>query len=530
MASFHRIRSVMLAGVACSILSACGADGVASPGEGVIVLPAPTPAPAPAPAPTPAPTPTPPALVTPAAACPNIPGPNQLVDLGTISGPEGTWRNCGFPERFTANTAISRTPGVIYSLPGRVDVGTDQGAASTNVAVTLTIDPGVVIFGGTGVSFLVVNRGNKIDAVGTPQRPIIFTGRGDVVGSATDNTSQLWGGVVLLGRAPVTDCLAPGAAEGTAACERDTEGTSNALGGGAQPADNSGRFSFVQIRYSGFVLSANSELQALTTTGVGSGTEISNIHSHNSSDDGVEFFGGRHNVRNLVVTGAEDDSLDTDVGYKGFIQFVIAVHRAGSAGTTLGDSMIEADSNGNESAVPRQNTRLANFTFVQRAAGSNGASILLRGGTDYHMMNGVISSPTLPCLRMNSATTIQAANAALDDVGPPKFDSVVMQCGGSNPFVGSGGVTAAEVASIFGAGTNVSSTFTTSLTNVYVNGPNETARTPFNASTVNPFFVNTDYIGAVKDANDTRFQGWTCNSATANFGSSSIACTALPTT
>src|SRR3546814_4562260 len=102
-----------------------------------------------------------------------------------------------------------------------------------------------------------------IDAVGTPTQPIIFTGRGNVVGSATDNTSQLWGGIVLLGRAPITDCLAPGAAEGTAACERDTEGTSNALYGGATPTDNSGRLSYVQIRYSGRSEEHTSELQSL---------------------------------------------------------------------------------------------------------------------------------------------------------------------------------------------------------------------------------------------------------------------------
>src|SRR3546814_3063878 len=101
---------------------------------------------------------------------------------------------------FTATTAIPKVDGVIYSLPGRVDVGTDQGAASTNTAVTLTIDPGVIVFGSTGVSYLAVNRGNKIDAVGTPTQPIIFTGRGNVVGSATDNTSQLWGEI---GRAHV---------------------------------------------------------------------------------------------------------------------------------------------------------------------------------------------------------------------------------------------------------------------------------------------------------------------------------------
>ncbi len=36
--------------------------------------------------------------------------------------------------------------------------------------------------------------------------------------------------------------------------------------------------SFVQIRYSGFVLSANQELQALTAEGIGSGTVLDHDH------------------------------------------------------------------------------------------------------------------------------------------------------------------------------------------------------------------------------------------------------------
>lgn len=520
MATSAHFRTALLAGVASLTLAACGADDVASPGEGVIVLPAPTPAPTPTPTPTPAPT-----GVTPAAACPAIAGPNQLSDLGTITGPQGTWRNCGFPTRFTATTAIPKVAGVIYSLPGRVDVGTDQGATSTNVDVTLTIDPGVTIFGATGVSFLAVNRGNRIDAVGTPTQPIVFTGRGNVVGSADDQTSQLWGGVVLLGRAPITDCLAPGATPGTAACERDTEGTSNALYGGASPTDNSGRMQYVQFRYSGFILSANSELQGLTPSGVGSGTQLSHIQVHNSSDDAIEIFGGRPNLRYLVLTGNEDDGLDTDVGYKGNIQFVIGVQRAGGA---VGDSMIEADSNGNEDTTPRQNTRLSNFTFVQRAVPGNTAAVLIRGGADYHLMNGVISSPGAACIRVNSATTVQTTGT--DEAGPVRFDSIAMQCGGAAPLLGTGGPTNADILTLFNAGTNNTSTFTTSLASVFINGANETARTPFNASTINAFFVNTAYIGAVRDAADTWYAGWTCNSATASFGSTSGNCTAIPTT
>ena len=512
MAAFARVRLVMLSGVACSILAACGADGVASPGEGVIVIPAPTP--------TPTPTPT---GVTPAAACPSIAGP-ALADLGTITGPQGTWRNCAFPARFTTSTAIPKVAGVIYSLPGRVDVGNDLGATSTNTEVTLTIDPGVTIFGATGVSFLVVNRGNKIDAVGTPTQPIVFTGRGNVVGSADDNTSSLWGGVVLLGRAPITDCDAPEATPGTAACRRDTEGTSNAFYGGAQPADNSGRMSYVQIRYSGFNLTTASELQGLTPSGVGSATTIENIQVHNSSDDGIEVFGGRVNMRNLAITGAEDDSLDTDVGYKGNIQYLLAVQRADGR---VGDSIMEIDSNGNEDTTPRQNVAISNFTFIHRAnSAGNTASILVRGGADYRFMNGVIVAPGISCLRLNSATTVQTTGP--DEAGPPKFDSVVMQCGGASAFLGTSGVTNDQVAAIFNAGTNNSSTYTPSLSGVFINGATETGRAVFNPSSISSFFTVPTYIGAVRDANDTRFQGWTCNSATANFGSTSGSCTLIP--
>ena len=532
MTGLTRARALMFTACASIALGGCGADDVASPGEGNLVIVAPTPTPTPAPTPTP--TSTAPALVTAAAACPTIAGPAQLADRGTISGPTGTYRNCAFPARFTASTQIAKVPGVIYSLDGRVDVGTDRGATSTGNDVTLGIDPGVIIFGSTGVSFLAVNRGNQINAVGTATQPIIFTGRGNVVGTVDDQTSQLWGGVVLLGRAPITDCLAPGAAPGTAACERDTEGTSNALYGGAQPADSSGRMSFVQIRYSGFVLSADRELQGLTPSGVGYGTTLNNIQIHNSSDDGIEVFGGRVNMKYLVLTGNEDDNLDTDVGYKGFIQFVLGIHRANS---TLGNGMIEADSNGNEDAIPRQNTRLANFTFIQRGlTPDTGAAILLRGGTDYTLVNGVVVSPaSVPCVRFNAPAVTQAANSALDEQGPPVFRSVVLS-GCSPAFNGSGGVATADVQSIFNAGSNNNAAFTSSLTNLFVNGANENGVTPFNAATLNDpvaspgFFVQTSYIGAVRDASDTWYAGWTCNSATASFGSTSGACTSLPTT
>src|SRR3546814_7347783 len=59
-----------------------------------------------------------------------------------------------------------------------------------------------------------VNRGNKINAVGTATSPIVFTSCENVTGAANDQSSGQWGGIVLLGRATITDCDAPAAAPG----------------------------------------------------------------------------------------------------------------------------------------------------------------------------------------------------------------------------------------------------------------------------------------------------------------------------
>ena len=517
-------RNVLVFAAVSAVLAGCGAGEVASPGSGgniTINNPPATP-------PTPIVPPPAPTLVTPAGGCPTIEDSAGLADRGTINGPTGTYRVCELPARLTRSTTLTRIPGLLYSLGGRVDVGTDRGAAPTaDAAVVLTIQPGVVVFASTGVAWLAVNRGNRINAVGTATAPIVFTSRDNVLGLANDNSQGQWGGVVLLGRAPITDCtVAPAATPGTVSCERQTEGAVDpAYFGGATPADNSGTMRYVQIRYSGYVLSGDSELQSLTLGGVGSATQISHIHSHNSSDDAFENFGGTVSMRRLVLTGADDDNIDVDTGWQGTIQYVIAVQKTSGSP----DSMIEQDSaNALESQTPRTNLKLANFTFVHRnPASGNNAAMLFRGGSDASLVNGVVTT-SMACLRLNGANIIGAANSIPGKIGPPVFRSVAMQCA-TNAFVGSGGLTAQQVADTFNAGTNNTSTLTATLTNTFVNGANETARTATDPKTVDASFDTTTYIGAVKDSTDTWYQGWTCNSATASFGTTGTACTTLPT-
>ena len=265
-----RTAKLVVAVAVAAALAGCGADKISSPGTGGNITINNPPAVSQTPV-TPPPAST---LVVPAAGCPTIENDPGLRDDGTVAGPTGTYRVCTLPARLTRSTTITRVPGLLYALDGRVDVGNDLGPSpgvpAGGTSVTLTIQPGVIFFAKTGVSWLAVNRGNLINAVGSVDRPIVFTSRDNVLGLATDDSQGQWGGVVLLGRAPITDCAAPGATPGTIACERQTEGAVDpALFGGATPADNSGTLRYVQIRYSGYVLSANSELQSLTLEGVG---------------------------------------------------------------------------------------------------------------------------------------------------------------------------------------------------------------------------------------------------------------------
>jgi hypothetical protein len=517
-----RLRSILLLSTVIS-LAACGPGGVASPGEGVIVVPTPG-------APAPPPPPPPAGNGTPAAGCPQ-----GTVDRGVIAT---AFRNCEISGRFNDDYTVQKLPGVVYSLAGPVNVGTDvggDGALAGGDAVTLTIQAGVTLFGSSGNDYLVVNRGSRINAVGSATQPIVFTARANVEGSATDSTQGLWGGVILLGRAPISDCntAVPG---GSAACQQVIEGTTGSFYGGNVATDNSGTMRFVQIRYSGFAIAPGNELQGLTMGGVGSNTTIDHIQIHNSSDDGIEIFGGRVNAKHLVVTGADDDGLDTDLGYRGTIQFVIGVQRD----SQNGDSMIEADSNGNEDALPRQYTRVSNATFVQRSTVQGGNAILLRGGTDYALLNSVVTGPTA-CLDIDATagTTARATDSGLQDVGPPLFRSVALAC--PTAFRDDGNVTVAEIQAIFGSGANGNnSAFTSSLINVFVNGANENAvaatdPTPFNNDqfqTANAAAPNrlesVAYIGAVRNASDTWFAGWTCNASYVNLNGSGN-CTAVPT-
>jgi hypothetical protein len=234
--------------------------------------------------------------------------------------------------------------------------------------------------------------------------------------------------------------------------------------------------------HSGFEVLPDVELNGITLAGLGSGTTIEYVQVHNSSDDGFEWFGGMVNAKYLVATGNDDDSFDTDSGFRGAIQFGLIVQREGG-----GDRANEMSS---QDLPYRSNPVLANVTFVSRGHDN---VVVLNQGTLVNYYNAVFTGGTPACIEFQSATT------------EGTFDSTYVSC--DEPFAG--GASGAE-ATAFNAGSN-NSTGASSLSDTFVNGANETAVPAFaGLSGVNAFFEDVDYIGAVKDAGDTWWEGWTC--------------------
>ena len=274
------------------------------------------------------------------------------------------------------------------------------------------------------------------------------------------------------------------------------EGVTNpdAVYGGAVPTDNSGSLRYTVMKHSGFEVTTGNELNGITLAGVGTGTTVDHVQVHNSSDDGIEFFGGGVNATHLVLTGNDDDSLDTDNGYNGSIQFVIVKQRAAG-----GDNMVEASSVAGIS--PPSDAKVSNFTFLGEAGGN---AFRLNTGTVGTYVNGVVKEVT-ECFRWESSAGngVAGYQAGVD----PAFNSVLFDCAAGVETANSdpGAATAA-----IAAGTNNSTATASTLINSFINGAAESAVTAFDVTGLSADLEPVDYIGAVENASDTWWQGWSC--------------------
>ncbi|WP_129717868.1 T9SS C-terminal target domain-containing protein [Pedobacter sp. SYP-B3415] len=221
---------------------------------------------------------------------------------------------------------------------------------------TLTIEPGTVIKSSVeNKGALIIERGAKIIADGTASAPIVFTsGR-----AAGQRAPGDWGGIIVLGKA-TTNLTNP-----------TIEGGVGRQYGGTVDTDNSGILRYVRIEYAGIAAQPGSEINGLTLGGVGSGTVIDHIQVSYGNDDAYEFFGGTVNAKHLIAFATADDDFDFDNGYRGKIQFAVALRDPAFVDGGDAGNGIECDNNANGTdATPRTRPNISNMTIL----GPNGAA------------------------------------------------------------------------------------------------------------------------------------------------------------
>ncbi len=450
---------------------------------------------------------------------------------------------------------VTLTAGNLYRLDGTVFVGNDQGSDASNptpgaVSGNLIVQPGVTIFGNQQpgvVDLLVVSRGSTIDVNGTQSSPVILTSRADLVaggdsirGTATGEI----GGIAINGRSPLNECDDSTATPGTTGCELEGEGGSGFYGGG-DPTDDSGSIQYMQVRYAGFQFSPTNELNAVALQGVGNETEVDFVQVINGADDGIEWFGGTANASHLVITGAGDDSLDWTDGWTGAAQYVIVRQNAGN------DGGIEGDGNGGSSGalrdnLPRSRPVVSNFTFIGGGVDplldgmgnpildddgdpvpQAGEGALFREGSDGALINGTITnfsqgleyddeSGFAPSSEPRYVSIALAANAEQqDDTSdlPPGNLVDVNEFATSTLGPIAGFVTDLAPGANETTGTAAANPVTVceaEFADIPVQETNAAASNP-NAVLPSPCgsLDAAEYIGALEDANDLWFAGWT---------------------
>lgn len=303
----------------------------------------------------------------------------QIIKQGNITASE-TW----------TNDNIYILNGFVYVQPPAV----------------LTIQPGTIIKGDfASKGTLIIERGAKIIAQGTPEMPIVFTSQ--------KNPGQRsygdWGGLMIAGNASVNQ---PG---GTATFEG---GVGTVYGGGANPNDDdsSGVVSYVRIEFGGIAFQPNSEVNGLTLGGVGRKTKIDHVQVSFGGDDAFEWFGGTVNSKYLIAHRNWDDDFDTDFGFTGKVQYAISLRDpaiADQSGSNGFESDNDASGTGN---TPITEPTFSNVTILGPTSFSGTINpdykraLHLRRNTRTSVFNSVFAGYPFGLLIDGSSTHTNATN------------------------------------------------------------------------------------------------------------------------
>lgn len=326
-----------------------------------------------------------------------------------------------------------------------------KGIVYVDSGVTLRINAGVTIIGSPGSTApdtvnlannkgtLVIQKGAKLIANGTPTSPIVWTSSKP----AGSRKFGDWGGVVLLGKATIH--TATGAKTNTFEALPSSDPRNSY--GGTNDADNSGSMTYNRLEFGGgVVIRPNQEVNGLTFCGVGNGTRISYVEVTNSGDDGFEWFGGSVNCDHLVDFSPKDDEYDFDEGYHGNLQFIIAYRL--NINDNSGSHGIESDNDASGTSNPPHTLPfIANATFIGPADTTSGTKdgnknyydgeIFIRRNSRLRMVNSLIIAQKQPWAFVTTPTTknLVAGSASLSDSVLLAYN--IWQTNSSNPVVSS---------------------------------------------------------------------------------------------
>lgn len=274
-----------------------------------------------------------------------------------------------------------------------------RGAVFIRSGATLNIGAGTTVVGEAGsAGTLIVERGGRLNAIGTRTAPIVFTSDQPAGSRARGD----WGGIIINGRAPVNLEGGEGAGEG------DT-----GVYGGSDPNDSSGTLRYVRVEFAGTEFSPDNELNGIAFQGVGRGGSYEYIQVHMNRDDAFEWFGGTADLKYAVASNAADDSFDWTFGWTGRAQFLAVTQRGDDA-----DNGIEADNNEfNNNLLPRSNPQIYNITLCgdpDRHEGGEGARAAnFRRGTAFTVRNFLITGFKSTGFQISDATTSAQVGAGL---------------------------------------------------------------------------------------------------------------------
>ncbi|MEM9718045.1 MAG: NPCBM/NEW2 domain-containing protein, partial [Bacteroidota bacterium] len=166
---------------------------------------------------------------------------------------------------------------------------------------------------------------------------------------------SLWGGVVVMGNAPVNTGTSRTMGNlGGDAYDRDEYG-------GSSRTDNSGRMTYVSIRHGGGV--EERKVNGLTLAAVGVNTRVEHIEVLSCYDDGLEICGGTVNTKYMAMAFNGSDGFDIDEGYIGKGQFWFSLQNKDV--TQMDESLLEgAFHNGRNAFNNPTAPQVFNATFL----------------------------------------------------------------------------------------------------------------------------------------------------------------------